>query len=250
MGWFVPALIAGASAVAGALGNRSKKYTSESQMDQTTTQEGSGTNEVAPVYSDEVAGLLKNPLLAAYSNRLREGTSPFMDAYRAQGLRSINQGASARQRILQNLYASRGLQWSPAAATAEAGSEANRVGNIINFQTGLPLIEEELRSNRLGEASRFLASLPIGQRSSYSQRATGRTTGTQTGTQTMPGNMLGGAFGGAAGSLALLYGMGAFNGGQTPSYGPANVQATGMPPVSSLPTFGMGHSNPANYPRP
>ena len=198
MPFFIPALIAGASALGGILGNRAKK--------QTQTSESTSTfdNLTRPEYGEKES-IIKDRILNELLARSEQDTD--LSGYSALGLGNIAKGQSAKQRALQSFLASRGLGSSPMAASAIAGLQGEQIGAGVDFLNSLPLLRRDLSRQSLGDLSSFFSSLPVAQRSSGTQ--------TQRGTQTSqtPGNMLGGAFGSAATTLMGLYGNGAFSKG-------------------------------------
>lgn len=198
MPFFIPALIAGASALAGVLGNRAKK--------QTQTSESTSTfdNLTRPEYGEKES-LVKDRILNELLARSEADTD--LSGYSALGLGNIAKGQTAKQRSLASFLQSRGLGSSPMAAHAMAGLEGERIGSQVDFLNQLPLLKRDLSRQSLGDLSSFFSSLPVATRSTGTQ--------TQKGTQTSqtPGNMLAGGLGSGMSALAGLYGMGAFSKG-------------------------------------
>lgn len=206
MPFFIPALIAGASALAGVLGNRAKKQTQES----TSTSTFDRSN--MPVYGEKEA-IVKDRILNELLSRSEQDTD--LSGYSALGLGNIAKGQSAKQRALQNMLTARGLGGSPMAAYGMAGLQGEQIGEQANFLNTIPLLRRDLSRQSMGDLSGFFSSLPVGQRST----GTETTKGTQT--QNIPGNPWAGAVSGM-GTLASLYGQGAFSKG-SPAFTPQNT---------------------------
>lgn len=216
--WFVPAVIAGLGALGGIFGNRDKTIKQQQQTNQQQSQQQNqqyaNTSYILPEY-DALTGGLRGNLANMYLQRA-QSVPDFMRNYQAQGLENINQSSDALRSNLSSILASRGLSYSPAAATAETGLEGGRISQQLGFQNQLPLVQDQLQQQRLGDLSNFFARLPVGQTGGAAGTSlgdfTGTSSGTSTGTTSIPGNMLGGGFGGISSILAYLYGKGGFGG--------------------------------------
>jgi len=220
MAFFVPALIAGASALAGALANRKQKQTSETQQRQTGTNRQDFSSTTLPQYDPESLAF-RNALLAAFTGRLQENPRNIADEQITGSLRDINQGSEIQKRLIQQQLALRGLNFSPASAIAPASVDASRIAQQNQVLGNRNTLVDSIMRNRLGEASAFLNSLPVGQTTSGSQTGNFENETFGTTTQTIPGNILGGAVSGLATTLAGLYGAGAFGGNKQTPPGPS-----------------------------
>lgn len=205
----IPALMAGASALAGLFGNRKQTAQTSSTQNQTTNSNWNNNSISRPEYDDTQLGI-RDWLAQNYVNRASE-TPNFMAQYAGTGINNINEGANAQRRIIENLLRSRGLGRTSGASAALGNLETNRINQNVNFMNNLPMVQENFERTRLGDLGQFFASLPVANRVTSSGSQTGTTTGQSSGTQTMPGNMLGGAFDNAASSLAYFAGKGWFN---------------------------------------
>lgn len=96
--------------------------------------------------------------------------------YAAQQTQQINKNSDLQSQAVNNVMAVRGLSTSPVAGTAEANIQNNRIGQISQFQSTLPLLQDQLDLSHLTSAGGFLSSIP---------RAT---TGTSVGTGTQTGS--------------------------------------------------------------
>lgn len=225
MPFFIPALIAGASALGGLLGNRkqtsqqSGSSTTSGMQDFTGTQSNEFSNLSSPVYDPQQLQM-RNFLLSQFYNRTNPETiKSITEAAINQGVNNYNQEYQGAEQALRGNLAMRGLQYSPAGANAEAQLQNSRIGNIIGLRNQAPLLQNQLQESALTDFSNFLTRLPFGTQSSGS--SFGSTSGHQSSTQntesqgtvTQPGNMLGGLFGGLGSALAALYGQGAFQKG-------------------------------------
>src|SRR5512139_929208 len=221
MPFFVSALIAGASALGGLLGNRARKQTQTSESTSTTNM------LTRPEYGEKEA-LIKDRILNELLARTEADTD--LSGYAALGLGNIQKGQSAKERALESFLASRGLGGSPMAAYGMSGLQNEGLGSSVDFLNSLPMLKRNMQRESMGDLSQFFSSLPVAQ----------RTTGTQTqkGTQTTqtPSNMLGGMFGSAATTLAGLYGSGAFSkGAPTPLPKPLPIPGSYNPGRPSAP---------------
>lgn len=198
MPFFIPALIAGMSALGGAMANREQKQKQDTSQTSTTTQSS------MPVYGQTELDVRNNILRQLLS--ATEDTTDFTTGATTAGIQGINATDAARRRMQQAMITSRGLGRTTAGINYLAGGDQPRQMQINQLLAQMPYQQEQIRSNRLGDLSRFFATLPTGT------SQTGTTTSSGTATQTSPSNMLAGALGSGSQIAALLYGMGAFQG--------------------------------------
>lgn len=191
MPFFIPALIAGISALAGGLGNRKsvqkKESTSTQNIDQSTT----------PVY-DSKTGLVRDRLLNEYLSRL-ESTPAFIENYLTRGVQGINRASDVASRVAENVVRARGLGRTTAGTVPVIGRDVQRAYSIADLENTAPLLERQFDQENLLNLSNFFSKLPTGS------RTTGTNVTNTTGTVTNPGNVLGGAIGGFGTALAGLY---------------------------------------------
>lgn len=183
----IPLALSGASFLGGLFGNRPK--TSNSSYNNTSTQ----TSALSPQASG-----LNDQILEMIRGRL-SSPSALPTGYQERGIQDINRVFALTDQNRNANLTARGLSTSPVAAI---DSNAARAGEIAKFQTGLPLVERDLRNQDMDFASRLFALQP----------RTTTTTSSGTGTQTQPGNMLGGGLDSLGAMLGLLMGQGAFGG--------------------------------------
>ena len=179
-----------------------------------TGQQSSGTSNVSGTSGSTTgygaAGTsVINQILPQLSSLLA-GTN-LSTSYLPQQTQQINQNSQLQQQALNNIMASRGLGTSPVAATAAAGVDANRVGQITNLQQQVPLLQQQLNSQNLNTAGGILSRLPTSTTGTTSQTGTSNTTSntnqngqSNTTTQQNSGGGLGGLFGGIASALASV----------------------------------------------
>ena len=127
----------------------------------TTTQ---GTSSVTPTMSPEAVALM-NSLIGKYQGL----TTPSLTGYSGYQTGQINANADAQAQAVNNVMAARGLSTSPAAATAAANIDQNRINQITQMQQQLPLLQNQLNLANLGAASNFFATIPRGQTSTMNQ---------------------------------------------------------------------------------
>ena len=200
MAFFIPALLSGIGALGGALGNRSQTNRQTQNSNSTTTSNSSSM----PTYGEtelDVRNNILRQLLGA-----TEDTTDFTTGAVNSGIQGINATDAARRRMQQAMITSRGLGRTTAGVNALAGGDQFRQGQINQLMAQAPFQQEQIRSNRLGDLSRFFATLPVGT----SNTGTSTTNSTGTATQTTPGNMAAGGLQSGSSIAALLYGMGKF----------------------------------------
>ncbi len=195
----VPLIASGISALGGLLSNKSKEVKSNSTTDFNNTSTGSS----APVY-DPANQQLRDTLIDYYRRSLDDDTD--LSGYKANGLATISSAGRARTNMIKNSLASRGLSYSPVAALAPAQSESARISDSAQFINTIPMLAQQLKQQRLNDASTFQRGLPTGQ--SFTQNNTGRTQ--MSGVNVQPGSPGAGVVGNLGLTLAGLYGRGAF----------------------------------------
>ena len=217
--FLIPAIMAGIGALGGALNNKAKTNTQTQTQDSTTKQNSSTSANYGETELDVRNNILRQLLGAT------EDTTNFAEGATNAGIQGINASDAARRRMQQSMITSRGLGRTTAGVNALAQGDQFRQGQVNQLMAQMPYQQEKIRSDRLGDLSRFFATLPVGMNTN----TTSTTNATGTGTQTTPGNMLGGALSGGASIASLLYGMGAFGsgGGGANSFGQTGGTATG-----------------------
>jgi len=207
----LPWIITGATTLAGALGGRAKKKWTQGYRNVTQDISETGTSKLEdlPILLPEYQRAL-GPLTNQIVNRLQEDPQALLESILTTAIQQRNIGANIEREALNQVLASRGLNYSPVAAAMMAGLESRRIGDIIRTRSQAPVIAEDIQQKRLAEAMNFLRTLPIGRRRTgeFSTRRQGTTREEYAGKEKWSGNVLGGAFTGLASALAMLYGMG------------------------------------------
>jgi hypothetical protein len=214
MAWFVPAIIAGASALSQYLANRKKKTEQEQSNATGTTQTlfGTTSSQTTPTF-DPFTEAFRKKLGSLYTNRMYEDPSRLVDSILTRNLQGLNKGSEIARRIASNTMAARGLGFSPATGAVLSGMESERVGKGIDILGQRDLMIEDLIKSRLAEASNFFQMQPVGSSTTGQTSQTGTQIGEQTSTGTLqtPGNQLGGMFTNLTSGLASMYAAGAFS---------------------------------------
>ena len=187
MAFFVPALLAGASALGSYLSGRNKQ-----KQDSTSTRDE--TSVTTPEYDPQLwEG--RNTLLQAYLDRLKGGQG-WMTGYTGQGLRQINQVGDVRSKALSNILSARGLGSSPVAANLMGGLDSQRLTQQLDFLNEVPLLQRQMEGEDMSGLAQFISSLPKGSRST--------TTGTYTGNQASYGSQAGAVGSGMSNAIAAF----------------------------------------------
>lgn len=171
----IPLITAGLSAVSGLFGAKPKKTITDSTQDSSTN----------PNFSP-----LQNSLMQMFTSgamsRYQKGTD--LGGYTAGGLRTINNHAGVQDLATRNILASRGLSYSPAAATSQIQNENSRLGQSSDFLNSIPLLQRQLQGQDLDSLIKAFASIPTG--------TTSHGTAHSESTTPTPGGGIGGFIGG------------------------------------------------------
>lgn len=218
-----PLLGTGISALAGLFGAK-KQSTSDTTSNSTTT----------PDLSNQQQQLLQS-IIAGGENQYNQATD--LSGYQAQGLQNINNNANLQSKTVQNLMASRGLSYSPAAVNAIAQPAAAKQSQSSQFENSIPLLQQQLKQSSLQQLMQSFGLIPTASTTS------GTSNTTQTGTVNPVGAALsGGGAGmyssGLSGLLGNLFGGGngvqSFNANNLPPL--PDSSATSIAPTYAPPT--------------
>ena len=132
----IPFILSGLSALSGYLSGKNKQT-------QSTDSSINETNTTTPNY-DPLALSGRNTVLQTYMDRLKNPTG-FMTGYTGQGMRKINQGADVRRSSLENILAARGLSASPVSASLLDRGEGDRISQLTDFYSQIPLLQRQLQ---------------------------------------------------------------------------------------------------------
>lgn len=163
----------------------------------TNSQQQTNTNAASQGTTSSAANLgpQQQQLLQQLTQKYQQLSNPSLQGYAASQTQGINNNANLQSQAVQNAMAARGLSTSPAAGTAQAGVESQRIGAITGMQQQLPLLQNQLNVSNLGAASGFLSSIPglLGTTQTQTGSNVGQTSQAgQTSQQTTQGQSSGG----------------------------------------------------------
>lgn len=160
---------------------------------QNYNQSGSST----PTYdasTDYLRKILNNQVL----QNLQNPTD--LTGYESSGAAGINSTGDAQKTSLNQNLASRGLTYSPVAATSNAAVDQNTGNQINSLHNSIPLIQQQLYEQKLSDALGQFKANPFGTSTAgqgSSAGTTQSTTDTNSTSKTTPaGGILGGILGG------------------------------------------------------
>jgi hypothetical protein len=179
-----------------------KPATSSFNSTGTTSNVGSQNFNQAPVFDPAQTGLRANLIGAANQQLTQAG--PDLSGYQSQMLQNNNTGYNAAQNILRQTLTARGLTYSPLAGGAEANLQTQRIGGGINIMNQMPMLREQLLSQRLNNALNVFRGLPYGTSGSGTSTTRGTTSQSGTETQTQAGGMMSGLGAGLAGAAPQI----------------------------------------------
>jgi len=261
----LPLLMSGGSLLGGLFKNKQQ----QEQKSSTTTDQNSFTEALSryfsensqsglsrPIY-DQMQGNLRDTLLQKYMDRTGSGNvDELVNENYLQGARSLNVGTNRLRQNIAETFANRGLSNSAASAVALNGAENQRVSGLVNLSSQVPMMRDQMFSQRLGEASQYLSSLPVATATDQVGQQSGQQANTQnthtTGTSNTTGTITGGQGGGIGGgiqslitTLSGLYGDGAFD-----PDGGAGRRNSGATRNSGSSGGSRGFMNPVNFQGP
>lgn len=175
----------GLSAAAGAFGAQDKGSTSSSQQT-------SSTATSTPNLSPEQHALI-NMIIKASTDQYNQDTD--VSGYTANGLQNINNASNIQSKTVQNLLASRGLSYSPAAVTALANPQSQKLQQSSAFLNSVPQYQRQLKEQSLTDLMKSFGLLPT------AVTTTNNGTNTGTGQQIQAGSPIAGALSGAGAGL-------------------------------------------------
>jgi hypothetical protein len=208
MASFIAPIIGGLAGLFGG-GNQQKTKTSGTignTQSGTFNQTGSTTGATQNVHN---LSPLQQTLAQQFTSGAQKlaGSAADMTGYTSKGLEDINQGAQSNTNIINNMLASRGLSFSPAAATTQTQNLANTQNQNANFLQQIPLLQRQLQEQANTGLERAFSTLPVdtSQTTQGTTNQSGSTsqqgTQTQQGTNLVSGNPMGGLFSGLGAGL-------------------------------------------------
>jgi hypothetical protein len=226
MAGFIAPIIGGLAGLFG--GGTQKKTVTSGTITNSGTQSTSGTSTNTPnlsPYQTTLANLFTQGLASNYNNATN------LNGYTQSGLENINAGANASQNIIKNQLAASGQSFSPSANTAETQAQLSRVSQGNQFLSQIPLLQQQLKQQALGQLVAGFSALPTGSTNTGNQTTTSNNTQTQNGTNLVSGNPTAGAISGIGAGLFAPSGPG----GQTNLSGILSMFGGGNNP--SIPTY-------------
>ena len=248
MASFIAPLIGGLAGLFGG-GQQQKTQTSGTITNNTAGTFNQGGTAATNYNLSPLQSQLMNAFGAQSQNLYNSATN--LQPYAAQQLQQINGTSNVSNQILQNSLASRGLSYSPVAATATTQGNLARVSQQNQFMQNLPLLQRQLQTQALGGEESAFSAMPknVTQTTNQSGATTQSGTQTQQGTNLISGNQLGGLFGGLGAGLFAPNGdgsgsnlssiLGSLFGNNSSSSAPFQPTTGPNPPtVSSTEDFG------------
>lgn len=188
MGGFLGGLLSSLMGQSGS-GNSSNSSTSNSSGSQSSNGQSTVTPNENPIFT-----MFRTSILPAIAQQYSDAQKPvYGDAQTAQ---FTNQQNNVYQQALQGAQgnaARRGVLNSGAMDAAANNLDLQRAGQISNFYSQIPLLNQQAKFNNtqslLGLATSFLGQSPIGSttvgnnNSNFNQTQTGTSTGSQSSSQ-------------------------------------------------------------------
>lgn len=191
---------------------------------QTTTSTNTATNSNTTTPNlNPIAQNLYGQLSGEAHNLIANANKPvYGDAQKADVLNNLNDLANSASKHLNSSLASRGALGSGDFDLGQSQLEQQRFGNLSNFYSNLPALEDQAHQQKMLSALGFGAGLagqmPVGQTSVGDASSTGQQQQTSSpGLSGILGGVLGsvagGLTGGLTGGLGSMLGGGSFGGG-------------------------------------
>lgn len=180
-------------------GNSSKNTNTQTQgtVNQTGTSSGTTTPNLSPLQQQ-----LANLFTSQSMNQANK--DPNLTGYEAGGLQTINANSNLQNQVLQNSLASRGLSFSPAAATAQTQQTINQGNQQSQFIQQIPLLARQLQQQNNAQLQSNFSALPTGVSTTGNTTQDQTTDATQKQQVTTPGGGIAGLLGGIASGIAAF----------------------------------------------
>lgn len=197
MASFILPLISG---LAGGLGGLTQQTNHGSYNGtQTQSQSGTQTQSTSPNINP-LQQMLAQLFSKGSANLYNQSTN--LNPYTQQGLEQIGATGSNNANAMANAMASRGLSYSPAAATAMNMNRINTGNQQNQFMSQIPLLQRQLQGNALTQMMQAYQTQPYGVTGTGSSNMTGTTTSSGTQTGNISGNPWAGGIAGLGAGLA------------------------------------------------
>lgn len=186
------------SGLTGLFGGASQKKTT-TDYNNTQSQTGTNSSSTTPNLSP-----LQTALSNLFGNQAQNlaNNDTNLQGYQTQGLKDINSGSNMASKSIANNLASRGLSFSPAAATSLTQNENNRINQSQSFLSQIPLLQRQIAQQNIQGLEGAFSALPTGVSSIGTSSATGTGSGNSTQVGSTPGGALPGALSGLGAGLA------------------------------------------------
>lgn len=186
------------SGLAGLFGGQSTKQSTTNSTN-TQSQNGQNSSSTTPNLSP-LQQQLSNMFGGQAQNLANSDTD--LSGYTNSGLKGINTSSNMASKTIANNLASRGLSFSPAAATQQTANENNRLNQSQQFLSQIPLLQRQIQQQNIQGLEGAFSALPTGVSSTGTSSATGTSSGNSTTVGSTPGGALPGALAGFGAGLA------------------------------------------------
>lgn len=193
-------IITGLAGLFGGLKPQTQTQTTNSTTNQSGTQSQQGST--SPVFN-ELQQKLMGLFTQGSADFYRRGTD--LNPYMSAGLQAYGSQGNANRQILDSILASRGLSFSPAAASAQTQNLLNTGNQQAQFLSQLPLLQRQLEQGGLNQLISAFGAIPTGSTSSSSGEYSGTSNTSGTSKSTIPGNPIAGALSGVGAALPLAF---------------------------------------------
>lgn len=197
-----------------------------SKQTTTSTNTGTNSNTTTPNLNPLAQGLY-GQLADESHNLIANANKPtYGDAQKADVLNNLNDLANASAKHLNSTLASTGQLTSGANVVGQSNIEQQRMGQLSNFYTNLPAMEDQAHQQKMIQALGFGAGLagqmPVGQTNVGDSSSSGSQTQTSSpGWSSLVGALAGGATSALTGGLMGGLGSMATGGGFSQGFGQA-----------------------------
>lgn len=186
----------------------------------TQQQTQQSSNTTTPNLNPMASGLYGN-LTGQVSDLLAQAKQPvYGQAQTADVLNNLNGAANAATANLKSTLAGNGQLDSGAFAAGAGNIQQQRYGQLSNFYTNLPAMEQAAQTQRMSQAiglgDQVAASMPVGNTSTGSGSSNGSSDSTQVQSQglgSLVGSLLGSVGGAALGGFGSMMNGGSFTSG-------------------------------------
>lgn len=192
-------LLAGGAGALGSSGTTTTNGSSTLSGSSSGTSSGSTTPNLSPE-QQQIARAYGD----ATVNNINQGTN--LDPYKFQQMNQIAGQGNNNAATIANSLASRGLSYSPAAATSLTQNELNTGNQQSQFLAGLPLLQHQLQQSNIAQGISGFSALPTATSFNGSTSANQNETQNTNQTTKVQQNPWAGLLSGLGAGLGLLSG--------------------------------------------